>query len=304
MTNRKRISPFAQRAQSPRKPRDRGPRKGKAVSAKPRTRYESFEEFPSEFSAGKPAKIPPHDGLKLNRCTRPKSVAKSTADQDGTSEEELPPTFDFSEVEWAEIESAVAAVRKEPLTKEERNSLCYSADEFIANSNARMTGTYPSPRKRADLWRTAAKLCAQFRKAIEVASKNRYGDGWKHETIGPAHYLGEVVDLLDMLEWELNEHTDPSYWEVSIEHSVTGRLDPSVVFYQRILWHWTYLGGSLTLTKDPISRKISGPLLKYFFAVVRPVMGDRAPSSQSLPDVVNRQKLFQQKLNKEGNEEV
>jgi hypothetical protein len=246
MTKSKRIPPFAQRVQSSRKPRDRCPPKGKAVSAKPRTRHESFEELTADFSAGKPAKIPPRDGLKLKRRTRPKSVAKSNADQQGASEaelpatfeygaseRELPPTFDFSEVEWAEIESAVAAVREKPLTREERDSLCYSADEFITNSNARMTRTYRSPRKRADSWRTAAKLCAQFRRAIEVASKNRYGDGWKHETIGPAHYLGEVVDLLDMLEWELNELTDPSYWEVSIEHSVTGRLDPSLVFHQR-----------------------------------------------------------------------
>jgi hypothetical protein len=34
--------------------------------------------------------------------------------------------------------------------------------------------------------------------------------------------------------------------------------------------------------------------VKYFFAVVRPVMGERAPSVKSLPDIVNRQKLFQQ----------
>jgi hypothetical protein len=44
--------------------------------------------------------------------------------------------------------------------------------------------------------------------------------------------------------------------------------------------------------------------VKYFFAVVRPVMGERAPSVKSLPDIVNRQKLFQQKRNEEGNEEV
>jgi hypothetical protein len=108
-----------------------------------------------------------------------------------------------------------------------------------------------------------------------------------------------------MLEWELNEHADPSHWKVSIEHSVTGRLDPSVVFYQRILWHWTdSFGGSLTLTKDPTTGKISGSLARYFFAVVCPVMGDRTPSRKSLPDIVNRQKLFEQELNKEGNEEV
>jgi hypothetical protein len=137
-----------------------------------------------------------------------------------------------------------------------------------------------------------AKLCAEFRKAIEMAAKNRYGDAWKYETIGRVHYLGEVVDQPDMLECELNEHADPSYWEVSVEHSVTGRLDPSVVFYQSILWHWTDLGGSLTFTKDPSSGKISGPLVKYFFAVVRPVMGERAPSVKSLPDIVTDKSYF------------
>jgi hypothetical protein len=229
MTNRRQIPPPAQRPQSSREARGRGPLKAKAVSAKTRTRcakspteYENLEELAPEY---------------------------------GVSEAEPPPTFNFSEVEWTGIESAVATVRKRRITKEESESLCYYADEFIANSNARITKSYPSPGKRRESWRRAAKLCAEFRKAIEMAAKNRYGDAWKHETIGRVHYLGEVVDQLDMLECELNEHADPSYWEVSVEHSVTGRLDPSVVFYQSILWHWTDLGGSLTFTKDPSSGK-------------------------------------------------
>jgi hypothetical protein len=127
MTNRRQIPPPAQRPQSSREARGRGPLKAKAVSAKTRTRcakspteYENLEELAPEY---------------------------------GVSEAEPPPTFNFSEVEWTGIESAVATVRKRRITKEESESLCYCADEFIANSNARITKSYPSPGKRRESWR-------------------------------------------------------------------------------------------------------------------------------------------------------
>jgi hypothetical protein len=37
---------------------------------------------------------------------------------------------------------------------------------------------------------------------------------------------------------------------------------------------------------------LRGPLVKYFFAVTSPVMGNDTPSLQSFPDIVKRQKSF------------
>jgi hypothetical protein len=233
-----------------------------------------------------------------------KRLQMTYGEEDG---EEQPPKFDFSQAQWNEIATAIAAVRSSTLTKEERESLCYSADEFLADFDARRKGTYVSPKKRAEAWKRVAKLSCELRDAIEIAGQLRWRSGWKDEPITAGQYLGEFIDMLDELEFEFTRRSDPSWWIVSIEHSATGRLDPSVVFQQRILYMWTdQFGGSLTVTKDPNSGKISGPLATYFFAVARPVMGNRTPSPQSLPDIVSRQKRFHEVLKKQqlGNTEV
>jgi hypothetical protein len=45
--------------------------------------------------------------------------------------------------------------------------------------------------------------------------------------------------------------------------------------------------------RHPKSQKVQGPLAKYFMAVAEPVMGDATPSVESLPDIIERQKVTQ-----------
>ena len=96
--------------------------------------------------------------------------------------------------------------------------------------------------------------------------------------------FGDFVDLLKKVE------QDSVVLGTDRMVSYTGRLDPSVTFYQRILRSWTdRFGGKLSTTYDPVSGETRGNLAKYFFDVVRPVMGDGAPSHQSIRDIVDRQ---------------
>jgi hypothetical protein len=53
------------------------------------------------------------------------------------------------------------------------------------------------------------------------------------------------------------------------------------------------LGGKLRISRHPKSQKVQGPLAKYFMAVAEPVMGDATPSVESLPDIIERQKVTQ-----------
>jgi hypothetical protein len=103
--------------------------------------------------------------------------------------------------------------------------------------------------------------------------------------------FGDFVDLLKKVEQDsVVLGTDRLWWSVSRMVSYTGRLDPSVTFYQRIQRSWTdRFGGKLSTTYDPVSGETRGNLAKYFFDVVRPVMGDGAPSHQSIRDIVDRQ---------------
>ncbi len=99
--------------------------------------------------------------------------------------------------------------------------------------------------------------------------------------------------LLVKLQFDLELKTRSWYWTTPILRSFTGRLDPPVVYYQAILRVWTELGGRLSLSRSAgFSSRVSCPLVRYFFAVVRPVMGSRTPSLLSLHDIVDRQRNF------------
>jgi hypothetical protein len=104
---------------------------------------------------------------------------------------------------------------------------------------------------------------------------------------------GDVADFLTEVERELANLSNPFYWGTSRMVSVTGRTDPSVIYSQRVLWIWTNeLGRDLKRSWNSVENKDSGPLARYFFAVARPVMGRRTPSSKSLKNIVKRQKQF------------
>lgn len=246
-----------------------------------------------------------------------------------------PPSFDYNEVEWAEIETAIKAVRQVPLSEDERSLLRKAANHFRSRLDQRKNGTYLTPEQRRNSWKKVQRLCAQLREALAVAAEARYFDDWRAHTIAfiPEHVMrvivaqlvpthpdienvslslrprdvrdlllvgscslsvGDIIDLIEDVETEALEVGSYSFlWKSHRLVSYTGRLDPSVIFYQRILRLWTDdFGGKLTTTYDSGAGKIRGPLGKYFFAVARPVMDDDAPSPQSFRDIVDRQKQF------------
>jgi hypothetical protein len=106
---------------------------------------------------------------------------------------------------------------------------------------------------------------------------------------------GLIAELLTTIETGLRKMADRiNLGGVHVRTSFTGRLDPPVVYYQAILILWKEVfGGHLAISRDSQdASKIGGPLVRYFFAVTRPVMVRQTPSLQSLPDIVDRQKRF------------
>jgi hypothetical protein len=103
-----------------------------------------------------------------------------------------------------------------------------------------------------------------------------------------------LLGLLAELESFAKTRADPN-WRVSLRHSVTGRLDPSVVYFQQALSLWTSLGGRLKFSRDLHGEPV-GPLVNYFRAVISPVMRGKAPSVHSIPDIVKRQKAVVKKV--------
>ena len=176
--------------------------------------------------------------------------------------------FDYSKAEWDEIEACIVTVRNMPLMEIERASLLRAALKYGRVAEERKNGDYLPPNVRAKSWTKVARLCAQLCEALETA-------------------------LLNTLGKDAETTAEPFYWGVSRLVSFTGRLDPQIVYFQHILWLWTDIfRGKLKLSRDPGSGQLRGPLARYFLAVTGPVMTDEAPSLESLPDIVDRQKSF------------
>lgn len=104
---------------------------------------------------------------------------------------------------------------------------------------------------------------------------------------------GVVLDLLSEVHRSLRRMSRPYPWKKRKRVSFTGRSDPSVIYFQRILSLWTeQFRGALTLSWDAVKGRYSGRLTAFFFAVVRPVMGCRTPSPQSIKKIVGQQRRF------------
>lgn len=235
----------------------------------------------------------------------------------GATEQPLP-SFEYSELDWAKIEHSIRVVRQEPMSRKERQFLQQAASQYRHEVAARTAGTYRSPLQAMAAWKRAAELCRKLRKALVSAAKAKNSEYWKivaaatiskelaaklGEVIRPnvAERLsfqdalqiidcGDLVTLLTEVETHLRKMgSDPYSGSVSKWKSVSGQLEPSVVFYQRILFLWTeFFDGKLKFSRRTGSNQIDGPLVRYLIAVTEPVMGDKRPSLENIPDIVAR----------------
>lgn len=87
---------------------------------------------------------------------------------------EQPAPFEYDSAARAEIEAAVRAVRREPVSDHEWEVLRAAANEYLSSFWERQSNSYLSPSNRAAAWGRAARLCAKLRELIEVVAKNRY----------------------------------------------------------------------------------------------------------------------------------
>jgi hypothetical protein len=231
-------------------------------------------------------------------------------------------TFDYSDGDWVKIERAIESVRQTPLTAQERRDLQNAADNYRRRVADRTIGNYRSPLQGMAAWNKAGELCQKLRLAIEVAAKSKNREHWEGIPVSViskelAAKIGRVIrpniqeeltfknalrtldcgdfrDLLIEVETFLRKvGADRLSWRTSEWKSKSGRNEPSVIFYQRILFLWTEcFGGKLKYSRHARTNKIGGPLVRYFLTVTEPVMGDKAPSAESIPDILKRQKEF------------
>jgi hypothetical protein len=193
-------------------------------------------------------------------------------------------TFQYTDEQWAEIEKELLDLRPD-LSKtgleQVRRRLRGIASEYLMYSKKRPGAAGRrklSKRRRARIDKLSKDLLQLL--SVEL---NHPGDDYE----SPLDLAVFYYDAYDDVLFRLKDLLKPSVEELTGDRA--DRRDERTWFQFLVLKVWTDLGGRLTRTYDPQFGKISGPLLDYFFAAVRPVMGDDAPSPQSVPAIIDRQ---------------
>jgi hypothetical protein len=200
--------------------------------------------------------------------------------------------FEYSKAEWVDIEAAVQVVRKGPLPDGVRESLLTTARRY------RWLLTQP---KLADVVLDGPKLSHQFEEFQHAALS--YFEKHLSSEVSSVKLKARLEEHLECLSQDvLNLQLAPVFLNTSkyIRHYDFDmvhhyRNPPRYALYFSTLEVWWRLGGNLQISRNPISRKISGPLTRYFFAVTSPVMGASTPQPESLRDII---KWFKNRLSK------
>jgi hypothetical protein len=136
-------------------------------------------------------------------------------------------------------------------------------------------------------WQKIARLSERLHQALRIASE-RTIERIKL-VLGPGEAKSFRRSIEARLENRLLELKNFAEDQIVSFEEVDYR--PARVWYQcEVLRIWVRLGGKLRFSRS--KRGPQGPLIRFFRAVTGPVMGASAPSLESIPDIVRRQKSF------------
>jgi hypothetical protein len=185
--------------------------------------------------------------------------------------------FDYTEAEWAEIEASVQIVKKGPLRKSTRKALQAAACAYLCDAAQR--------EKRRELKEHWAKvdtlsqsLHRELSTCVDWCASGASFDEFMQLRADFAVAGLSYVNLIGAVAR-------------AARHDLDRKVSPRLEYQSKVLKIWVQLGGNLRISRHYKSQRVQGPLAKYFFAVVRPVMGSAVPSPESLPSIVKRQKL-------------
>ncbi len=138
------------------------------------------------------------------------------------------------------------------------------------------------------VWRTVEEL----EEAITDAAEAHFGVGAEALVAFQSH-LADLDDQLTSLHslkllvasCAVDLNRDAILWLPGLDLARTE-------FYRAVLEIWRTLGGELRRSTDGNS----GPLARFFFAVVEPVMKEDQPSHSSLRDIVDTYKAWRDRV--------
>jgi hypothetical protein len=202
------------------------------------------------------------------------------------------PAFDYSEDEWAEIKASIHQLRQDRLLTKLRRILSAAAQSYL--DALRAVDRRADRRALKAHWHKITKISEKLQREVSACAERALAESHR-----------------EMLPWEIDNRFDAGMASIQLFVETVGmqaRLlgrrfdywrDPRLLFQSQVLETWIWLGGKLKIARNSESQ-VSGPLARFFFAVARPVMRERAPSPESLPEIVNRQKRTRAESHKPG----
>jgi hypothetical protein len=196
--------------------------------------------------------------------------------------------FNYSAAQWEEIESLVRDVHPGGMSKRVRERLVGEArwfllEKYYLKRGAEQRAWQKIARQFEKLERAIANVAGQHIELIKRAGYSKRG-----VLKLTRYYAREFTDGLSEMKGLAEDYADLNKKAVEAAHYD----NPKMMYEFKILLLWTELGGALRLSRHSKLGNIRGPLARFFRAVTVPVMGDSAPSLESLPDILKRQKKF------------
>jgi hypothetical protein len=178
--------------------------------------------------------------------------------------------YDYSDQEWDEIELSAQPARAGPLTEDVRQHLRRAGNVYLTLHSAGREFLKQQELTSVENWENIRGLAAELYELLDEPNV-RNTDDRKYRRLQKS-----IANLRD---------------EASIFSAKSPLLPPREDYYREILGIWVdKLGGELGVSRDTVTHKLGGPLVRFFQAVTCPVLATEAPALETISHIVSREK--------------
>ena len=189
-------------------------------------------------------------------------------------------TFDYTDEQWADIERSLLHLQPDQAALERaRNELVQAARINLSELRDDALGRRNLEKCVAKEWARIKKLSDDLLGSLTRVATFEGLDSPPGRQPAVEPYKDEqlaLAKLKSMAAARLARPNDDGFPEATRRQW----------FHFHVLHVWTELGGELRFSRHPTTRKIKGPLARYFTAATQPVCGG---SLESLRDILKRQ---------------
>lgn len=200
-------------------------------------------------------------------------------------------TFDYTEEDWIKIEKSVRHLRPTQADLKHIHTRLRLHIRTYLFAELNRPGKVTKNKWITKHWARIAKLSDDTLKSLVAVAKLE-GDAGPPGPDGrppPERYREHKFALMKLIVFARGRLDAPKIDDGFPKASSRGW------FQFDVLEIWTELGGQLRISRHPRTKKITGPLARYFAAVTGPIPAYRG-SLESLPDILTRQKSMMLKI--------